>query len=149
MKHKLLVLLFLIPLAGCATPVQHPTPSGKPEVIINKTNVKTVRNKVSEFMINYGYRPVRSDDMTAVFDKIINDGGMINLMMGSQYDMNPAARVTYTFLEQGKAVRVIADIAVITNPGSGYERRNDYNHHPDSLLFQQELNLVKNRLEGR
>jgi hypothetical protein len=147
--RKVLILFLPFLLVACAIPVKHNNASGKPEVTIKTSSVKSVRTKATEMMVNGGYRTVRSDDMSITFDKIINDGGMANFLLGSRYDMNPAARVNYTFLDLGKSVRVIADLSVITNPGSGYERRTDFNNSQDSLFIQQELNGLKSRIEGR
>jgi hypothetical protein len=45
-------------------------------------------------------------------------------------------------------VRVVADIAVITNPGSAFEQRTKMNHGRESANLQATLNAIKARLEA-
>lgn len=43
--------------------------------------------------------------------------------------------------------RVVADFAIITNPGSSFERRTDFNNNQDSVQIQSMLDQIKAELE--
>lgn len=148
MKHKLLLALSLsLVLAACTTPVKHNTPSGRPEATINGREA-AVRKELTNVMVNSGFRLVRSDSSTIVFDRPITNA-FAQFALASQYDHQPVARATYTIVDQGKSVRLIGDVASITNPGSAFERRTDFNSSPDSLQMQNVISGVKHSVEAR
>lgn len=86
------------------------------------------------------------DDMVIAFDRPV-DNPFAQMFLGSQYDATPNARITYNLIKTKGAVRVIADCAVITNPGSGFERKTDANTNGETANVQGWLNSIKNDLE--
>ena len=64
-------------------------------------------------------------------------------MLGSRYDSTPNARITYTFAVGTDTIRIVADLAIITNPGSAFERRMEMNNAKDSMEFQEMLNQLR------
>ena len=65
----------------------------------------------------------------------------------------PKSRVTYSIAQVGDDVRVVADISMVTNPGTGHEERTDMNdtakdavaHETQSFLddLRTELNIAQ------
>jgi uncharacterized protein YceK len=143
-----LILLFLMPLVltGCATPITHDTPSGKVEVTINGVQKSAVKDELINGMVNKGYTVTRSDDALLVFDRPIQNSAAA-FMFSSDFSANPTTRTSYNLIQTGKSVRVVADFAAITNPGSGFEKRTDLNAIPETRLMQDFLTGIKMKME--
>jgi len=62
--------------------------------------------------------------------------GMASLLLASQYDPTPVARVSFNLLESQDCVRVVADLAGITNAHSAFEKSMAMNNGPDSASLQ-------------
>jgi C-terminal processing protease CtpA/Prc len=124
---RFLVVLALASLcAACATVPPPATASGKPEVTISNSSPDKVKPVLVNKMINTGYRITKDTPYELTFDKPTQNFAVAALM-GSKYDGVPNERVSYTFADVGGSTRVVADVAIITNPGSAYERRTDLN----------------------
>lgn len=145
MKY-IIPLLALIFLSACATPAQHNTPSKKVEVTIHGVQKTAVKDRLTSDMVNRGYLMTKSDDSLIAFDRAV-DNFMVNALLSSRYDSTTNARVTYNLIQLDKDVRVIADCAVITNPGSAFEKRTDMNGNPDTYKIQAMLDSLKNMIE--
>lgn len=132
-------------LAACATPVHHNTPSGKIEVMFAGFAPAVVKPAIAAQMINRGYNITRDTEYLMVFDKPITNG-MAAALLGSRYDGTPNARVSVTMLYADGDTRVIGDLAVITNPGSAFERRMDVNNSKDSLVIWEAISAARTSL---
>lgn len=151
MRRKILTMIAIMMMAGltaCATPVKHDTPSGKAEATIRGTSATTVKNRLTDLMLNKGYTVTRSDDLVVAFDKPI-DNALAAAFLGSKYDSTPNARISYNLIQSKGAVRVVADCMAITNPGSAHERKTSFNDHADTLNVQRWLNDIKASLEKK
>lgn len=135
-------------LAGCATPVVHQTASGKPEVTIDTENVIGVKEALVSRMINRRYNLISDSDYQLVFDRPI-ENFLAGALLGSRYDSTPNARITYTLAVGTDSVRIVADLAIITNPGSAFERRMEMNSVKDSMEFQEMLNQLRDTFSYR
>ena len=140
-----MILCFLV--AACATPVKHHTASGRPEVTIATTNVGAVKGALISEMVNRGYSITRESDFLVGFDRPI-DNVWAAALLGSRYDSTPNARVSYTIARIQDAIRVVADLAIITNPGSAFERQTDMNANKDSRMIQGLMDRVKSNVEA-
>ena len=100
--------------------------AGPPEVTIPGVDRKQVVSELTSYMLANKYRVAKMEDYTAQFEQ---DGSMMtNLLVGSRYDPRTVYRVTFTMLDAPTGgVRVIADGALIGNPGSAFEKRYDMN----------------------
>jgi hypothetical protein len=140
------IVVLCAALGGCGTPVTHATGSGKVEVEINGTTPESVKASLVNSMINRGYRITKDTPYEIAFDKPV-DNLAVAVLLGSKYDAQPNARVSYFIAATPPAVRVVADIAVITNPGSGFEQRTEMNASQASVEVQGLLDQVKVSLE--
>lgn len=131
-------------LSGCQT-VQHTTPSGKAETTIANTTTDQVKAEIVNGMMTAGYI-IRQDTPYALsFDKQLQDFGAM-FVYGSQYDSFPSSRVSFAIAQVGSNVRIVSDVAVITNPGSAFERRTATNNSTDGAQVQAMLDGLKRRL---
>ena len=145
LSRSLGILLFA--LAGCATPVTHATPSGRVETTIEGVGPEQVKSALVNAMLNRGFSLSRDSAFQVAFDKPV-DNVFAQVLLGSQYNVIPSARVSYTLAQIDKATRVIADLAIITNPNSPFEQRTDMNASADSNNIQDLLDTLKRRLEA-
>lgn len=135
-------------LSACATPVQHNTPSGKVEATIRGTSKATVKDRITDQMINKGYSVTRSDDSVITFDRPVDDV-MASVLLGSRYDGTPNARIIFNLIQTKGAVRVVVDCMAVTNPGSSFERKTPLNNTPETARIQDWLNNIKTSLEKK
>lgn len=134
-------------LAGCGT-VNHQTASGKVEVTITGAPPEAVKAAVVNAMVNRQYRISKDTAFELAFDKP-TENVLAAALLGSRYDGIPNTRVSYFLAPTPPSVRVVADFAIITNPGSSYERRTDLNRSEDTAQVQALLDEVKAQLETR
>ena len=132
MVRMTMVLLVCFSLAACASPVTHQTASGRPEVTIATTTVDAVKGALISAMVNGGYSITRDSDYLLAFDRPV-DNVLAAALLGSEYDSTPNARISYTIAELRSRIRVVADLALVTNPGSAFERHTNMNTNQDSL----------------
>lgn len=137
----------VLTLGGCGTPVTHATVSGKVEVAITGSTPEAVKAGLVNEMVNHGYRITKDTSYEIAFDRP-TDNIAASVLLGSKYDAQPNARVSYFITPTPPIVRVVADIAIITNPGSSFERRTEMNGSQDSVQVQALLDRLKTSLEA-
>jgi hypothetical protein len=140
-------LAAVLMLGGCGTPVTHATGSGKVEVAINGAAPEAIKAALVNKMLNSGYRITKDTAYEIAFDRP-TDNIAVAVLLGSKYDAQPNARVSYFIASTPPLVRVVADIAIITNPGSGFEQRTEMNGSQDSVRVQALLDEIKASLEA-
>lgn len=136
-----LIFIWLASLTGCATAPSLNTPTGRPEVVFENTTVEEVKNLVTNAAISWGYSAKSVTDYVAVYEKR-SDNAMTSALLGSRYDSTPVWRVTFSYVSLTNAVRVVADIHAVTNPGSAFERITDFSRN------SQDANNVQRFLEN-
>ena len=117
-------LTAILLVGGCETAPPLQTPSQRPEVTISGATKKEILDLVVDNMLADGYQIKRMNDYSAVFGKLDRSFSGA-LLSGSKYDSTPEVRVTWNMVETGNAIRVFCNVAVVTNPGSGFERVTD------------------------
>jgi hypothetical protein len=127
-------------LAGCAAQVTHATPSGKTEEVF-AASPDRVKPILVGMMSNGGFNLVRDSDYQVAFDKPV-ENLLVGAFLGSNYNATPNERISFTLVPVGPNTRVIVDIAVVTNPGSGFEKLTPFNNGPDSEHLQTVLDQL-------
>jgi hypothetical protein len=127
-------------LGGCAGQVTHATPSGKAEQVFAAPPDK-VKPALVGMMSSAGFNLVRDTSYQVAFDKPV-ENLLVGAFLGSGYNATPNERVAFTLVPLGPNTRVIADISVVTNPGSAFERLTPFNNGPDSENIQDQLEFV-------
>ena len=92
-------------------------------------------------MLAKGYQVKNITDHMAVYRKMSSAG--MAMLLGSRYDPIPEDRVSCTILESDGGVRIVATVAVVTNPGSAFERIWDLSMGKQGHAFQAELEQFK------
>lgn len=144
--RQLAVVVMGVALLGCATPPPVlSTPSGNPEVVIQGVTRKQVVDKIVDAM------SARGLTLRTVSDHQVVAGGRAEdfaarFFHGSRYDGVPEYRVTFTMVEQAPGVKVYSRAAIVTNPGSGFERVNDMTQ-PQGKNIQDMLLKLKRSME--
>jgi hypothetical protein len=133
-------------LTACATPTRNETPSGKVEATFRNVAVDKAKSALVNMMINRGYRITKDTPYELSFDKPVENLAA-QVLLGSKYDSQPNARIAYYLAVNGSDVRVVADLAIITNPGSAFERRTDVNNGADAPAIQAALNDLASSLD--
>ncbi|MHB0706013.1 hypothetical protein ACX4MT_09235 [Roseomonas mucosa] len=129
-------------VSGCAAPVTHNTASGKPEVTVTTSDLPALKSYITNDMINRGYTIVRESESQLVFDRPVQNV-LVGALVGSSFNSTPNTRLTYVFIKNQTSYRVVGDVALITNPGSGFEKRNDMNAAQDTVVIQQMLERMR------
>ncbi|CAL8981572.1 hypothetical protein RHODGE_RHODGE_02867 [Rhodoplanes serenus] len=97
-------------------------------------------------MVTQKYRITKDTPYELSFDKPVENMA-VQVLLGSKYDSQPNARVSYSFAPVDGGTKIFADMAVITNPGSAFERRTDVDGGHDSVAVQSLLDRIKEDLE--
>ena len=99
-------------------------------------------------MINRRYAITRETDFFVVFDRPVTNV-LAAALLGSRYDSTPNARISYSLARIQDRIRVVADLAIITNPGSAFERPMNMNANQDALEIQAMMDHVRVQVEMR
>lgn len=113
MRRHSTIMVAAIVLAGCQTAQ---TPSGKPEITVS-VPAATARAAVVGTYVNLGYGLIRESDSQVVMEEPGLPGAAEALLgPGMRY------RIAFTFLPQASGTRVVADGALVSRPGTAFER---------------------------
>lgn len=128
-------------LLGCATPVQHDTASGRVETVFRKSLEQT-HAAVLNGLVNRHYSITRDSGNLIVADRPSTSVGT-NMLFGTGFNPVVNARLTFTMISpQPDETRVVVDMAMVQNPGSGFERLTPGNNSQDSTDIQNWLNSL-------
>lgn len=139
-----LALCVLAVLSACQTAPPLATRSGKPEILIESCTPKAASDAIVAYMSEKGFRMQQANDYLLVFSKADERLGA-QLLMGSEWNPTPDARVTYTLAPEGDGVRVFVAGEYVTNPGTGFERRSDMTTGKTAHDFQSLLERIRDR----
>lgn len=143
---SMLGLFAILLVAGCGTPPQRlDTASGKPEIVIPHVERKQVIDTIVASKLEKGLKVLSVSDYSVVVGKVVTASTMASFLYGSRYDSNPEARITYNIVETGDGVRVFSSTEMVTNPGSGFERKSDVTGALASEM-QNELVQLRDKL---
>jgi hypothetical protein len=115
----------LVAVAGCAAPVRLGTPSGGPEVMIPGVQKKQVADRLVGNMVSGGFQVRTVNEYMLTFGKPA-ESVMVRALFGSGFNGVPEIRHEYSLVEVPAGVRVLGRIKVVTNPGSGLEKAEDF-----------------------
>ena len=137
-----ILLLFLV---GCQTQANQ-TPAKPLDYVVNAEKVKTKEAIIATFLSN-GYQISKDSEFQLALDRPAENDFAAQLLLGSDFNRVPNARVIMTFLSDNPT-KVNARMQVVTNPGSGFEKPLDVsnNHKGREKIFgymQQVKSLVE------
>lgn len=131
---------------GCTPVVPLATTTGHADVLFAAPK-KQVLAEILALCVEKGYQVKKSEEYLLVLGKA-DDSMASAVLFGSRYDATPEKRLTLTVVERDGACRVMAQFAMVTNPGSAFERVNPApkNSRADHE-FQQALLQIKAKIE--
>jgi hypothetical protein len=123
---KLSAIMLVLSLAGCATALQQPliTSSGRPEVTIQRATRPQIQSALVQELAANGATLKSTNEYQLVFSKPDQSIGS-SIAYGTSFAPTPELRLTFTFADSAGGVRVFGQAAMVSNPGSGYERTHD------------------------
>ena len=105
-----------------------------------------VKEAIAALMVSRGYQIQRDTDF--VMDFATNTQNfMATLLLSSNYDSRVETRVSVTFIGDNPT-QVSWRAALITNPGSAFERPTDITNNPDGDNVQAQFVSLKAQLEN-
>jgi len=138
------LLLGLLGLSGCAT-ARVISPSGKPEVTITAP-ADIVVSAIVGRLLDKGSTIRSKSDSIIVAEH--NATFAQNLLFGSKANPTAINRFTFNLVNvSSTTTRVVATIEIITNPGTGFEQRNDMSGSAKNV--QDSLDEIKLKLESQ
>lgn len=144
--NRWIMVLLCLAIVGCVPPVILNTMSGRPEIMTN-ASLDRLKPELVSAMMNRGYSMRSDSGMVMMMEKRLPDA--YGISHGSRYDPIPAGRITFTFLQSSAQIRLIADMAIVTNPGSAYESQKSANNTQDARVIQQFLEDLKIKVESK
>jgi hypothetical protein len=141
-----IVLCALLVLDGCAAIPVIPTESGKPEIIIHKTTKEKVANEIINDTSSKGFMLVSSAPNLIILDKPAE--GVMAYFYGSHQNPIPNHRLQIQLTDVQGGVRILINLFIVTNPGTGLEKLENRNHSKDAYEIYQALQNLKMRLES-
>lgn len=109
----------LLLLAGCAVPPLD-TPSGQPEIVLESVDRDCVKSTLVGLMLNQGFA-MRSEGPSMIVGGRRSKSSTLNLLLSTPLSGSPEERLSFTFVSQGRALRVVASAQIVGNPGTAYE----------------------------
>lgn len=141
MKKMFFAICFLF--VACATAPQEPPVD--PAVTIRAPREDVVAALIAD-MAAQGYPLVQSSENLLVFGRR-DDSVMAMAIYGSRYDRVPESRVSYSVAETQGLISVRGTAAMVTNPGSGYERNHNVTGNASRWMYNT-LARVKTATDG-
>lgn len=114
-------------LLGCQSTPQKPLEPV--DFTVHASKLKTKEAIISTF-IQRNYRIVTDSEFQLVLDRPANDNMMAMVLLGSDFNRVPNARVTFT-ITGDNPTQANARLEVVTNPGSGFERVMDVSNNAE------------------
>ena len=127
-------------LTACVSTQAPRTASGRPEVTIPNAPPAAVKSALLNRVIDRGYRLVKDEQFSLTVEKPVENVAAV-LLLGTGMGP-PVARLGLTVAEIDGNTRVVADMSLIQNSGTAFERRTDVSRGADSAQVQTMLEDV-------
>ena len=149
-KFFLLVLPVVAFVSGCANLQPLPTPSGKPEVMINTPDVGRVKSALVSTFTADGYSWTQDTPYAFVFTKPMPlvEAALYKSAVGNAFYANPQIDVTLSLMPRPAATRVLAHLDISMHSVFGKTNRNDIDRSKRAHDVQQVLEGVKANVEA-
>lgn len=131
-------------VAGCST-TSGPRLAPERQLSINAPKAK-VKEAVAALFVSRGYQIQRDTDFVMDFATNTNNF-MATMLLSSNYDSRVETRISVTFIGDNPT-QVSWRAALITNPGSAFERPTDITNNPDGDNVQTQLQALKTQTEA-
>lgn len=146
----LIASLTTILFAGCANMQPLPTPTGKPEVTIQTTDVAGIKGAVVSKLAANGFVLGQDTAYSLAFSKQMEGGSAIfyQSMLGNSHSSTPQMNIVFTFAPQGGATRVFAHIDISMANAFGSVDKTNMDRGRAAHEAQVMLEQIKSTLES-
>jgi hypothetical protein len=149
-SHKVTLLLASAFLCGCANVGPLATPSGYPEVTINTTNTKRVKELLLAHFASQGFAVLQDTEHMILVSKPMEGSGAVlyQVAMGNAYSSQPQMNISVTITPVGSTTKVYGHIAVAMQGVFGQNQGTNLDRGKAGRELQQVLDQLKARIEG-
>lgn len=135
---KIIIVLFLLGLLTRVCFAQ------QVEMFFQGYEKKKVIDATVNAILNEGYSIITVTDYQVIARKTITNNLAASFLYGSRYNINPEYRFFVSFADyNNSSVRAVAEIQIITNPGSAFEKPNEFNDKTLPNIYPR----IKSQLE--
>lgn len=150
--NRILIFLLLpavVLAAGCANLQPLPTPTGKPEVMINTTDTGRVKGALVSTFASIGYSLAQDTAYSLVFTKPMEGSGaaLYQVALGNAYSSTPQINVSLTLAPSPPATRVFAHLDISMQNAFGQTNRTNMDQGKGAHEIQRVLENVKASVE--
>jgi len=149
-NHLLLIALLLalvFPGCGCIVPPQPlSTRDWRPEVTISRATKKQIFDLLIAEMVGSGAQVKQVNEYSAVF---VRRGDLFTgaVPSGPRQDSSSEMRISFDAAETFDGVRLVCNLATVTNPGSRSEQVADVTDGKIARDIQTMLDRLRDRLQ--
>ena len=148
---RVITLLCLFLLSGCAALPPIATPSGRPEVTIATKNSQAVKSRIIAVCAQCGYTMTAESPSMLVFNKqmSLNQAMIYTIALGNVHSSHPIEIVRFTITPVGSATRVYATINTSMQNGFGQTNDMDMSKGKAGRSLHNVLQIIKDEFEGK
>ena len=140
----------IVLVAGCANLEPLPTPTGKPEVMINTTDTTKIKGALVATFAANGYSIAQDTPYNLVLTKPMEGSGaaLYQAALGNAYSSNPQINISLTFAPAPGATRVFAHANISMQNAFGQNNATNMDQGKGAHQIQQLLENVKAEVEA-
>jgi hypothetical protein len=149
MKRILILALASAFLCGCAGVGPLPTPSGNPEVTINSSNTKHIKELLVASLASNGFAVQQDTEYMLGASKPMEGSGAViyQAALGNAYSSQPQVNVSITIAPLGSSTKVYGRIAFGMQGAFGQNQGTDVTRGKAGRELQAMLDQVKTQIE--
>lgn len=147
--HKFILLVASAFVSGCAGVGPLPTPSGNPEVTINSSNTKHIKELLVASLASNGFAVQQDTEFMLGASKPMEGSGAVlyQAALGNAYSSHPQMNVSVTIAPLGSSTKVYGRIAVGMQGVFGQSQGTDLTRGKAGRELQAMLDQVKTQIE--
>lgn len=133
MKRLVIIGAAALALAACSDQTIN-TPSGFPEVTLQNVNADCVRQHMQSSAMSMGSLVRTSNDNMLIVGKPTKNMLAVALM-GTGLNATPEERATIMYARLGNDLRIVAQLSMVSNPGTGLEHSVPTSNRQDAAAL--------------
>ncbi len=148
--HRLTLVFTSLILSSCAGVGPLPTPSGYPEVTIDSTNTKRIKELLLAHFASDGFAVVQDTEYTLNVTKPLEGSAAVlyQVALGNAYSSTPQANISVTIAPLGSATKVYGHIAVGMQGAFGQNQGTNLDRGKAGRELQSVLDQLKAQVEA-
>jgi hypothetical protein len=144
---RLVAIIAVFVLAGCATAPRLGTPSGYPEIMINGVSKKQVADEiVNQLVVEKGGWVRSSNDYCLVIGKV-NMTMLGAMFLGTPLAPRPEDQVAFSMFDVSGGIKITVTASIVSNAGTGFEIPVQTTNADLFQSLQDFLEMLKRKME--